>query len=118
MLFMMLLMVFPVLGLFLFTVLPLKSALLVYLVGTAVSIFLHRTMIRTQRLRVTSGSEGMVGRRVTVIAWNSDEGTVQCGSEIGSARLEHGGSLRTDSEGVVTGLRGLVLILRPFSAHD
>lgn len=116
MLLMMLIIAFPLIGIILFFVLPLKISLPVYIVGAAASIFYHRVMMRSQKLRVVTGHRGMIGRTATVISWQSDHGTVRCLSELWNARMEDGGSAAPGSRVLVVGVDRLNLVLRPVAS--
>jgi membrane-bound ClpP family serine protease len=113
---MILIMAFPLIGITLFFVLPLKISLPVYIFGTAVSIFYHRVMMRSQKLRVVTGHRGMIGRTATVMSWQSDHGTVRCLSEVWNARMEDGGSAAPGSQTLVVGVERLHLVLRPLGS--
>lgn len=117
MLLMMLIMAFPLIGITLFFVLPLKISLPVYIAGAAVSIFYHRVMMRSQKLRVVTGHRGMIGRTATVISWRSDHGTVRCLGEFWNARTEDGGSASPGSQTLVVGVDRLDLVLRPVASQ-
>lgn len=112
MILMMVVMAFPVIGLVLFFFLPWRTALLVYLVGSAVAIFYHRAMMGSQRRRVATGRKGMLGQTATVFSWQSDRGTVRCHGELWKARMEDGGPAVPGAEAVVVELDGLTLVLR------
>lgn len=114
---MMLVMALPVLGLLLFLFLPWKTALVLYVAGTAVALFYHRLMMKSMKLRVTTGRRGMIGREVVVISGSSGFHMVRCGDEIWKAELRGGGSLPPGSEAVVVGVRGLVLVLDPLPSQ-
>jgi membrane-bound ClpP family serine protease len=118
MLLMMLLMAFPVLGVALFFVTPWKVALPGYLAGTAIGVFYHLVMMKSRKIRVTTGHRGMVGQTATVITWGSAQGTVRCHGEIWKARTEHGGSMALGSEASVVDVKGLVLVVRPMGSQD
>jgi membrane protein implicated in regulation of membrane protease activity len=113
MLLMMLVMAFPVAGILLFLYLPWKTALVLYAAGTAGSAFYHTLMMRSQRMRVTTGRRGMLGRSAVVITRSGDSLLVRCEGEIWKAEVQGGGSLAPGSEGVVVGIRGLALVLEP-----
>jgi membrane protein implicated in regulation of membrane protease activity len=117
MLLMMLLMAFPLIGVFLFFVLPWKAALPAYLVGVAISVFYHRIMVKSRMIRVKTGRRGMIGRTATVVDWHQGEGTVRCHGEFWKARMESGRSASPGSEVFVVDLvEHLVLILRPLES--
>jgi len=81
MLAMLIVMLFPLLGLPLFWWLPLRVSLPVYVAGLAASALLHLAMRKASRLPVQTGAEGMIGRHAVVLAWAGGEGWVRCGVE-------------------------------------
>jgi membrane protein implicated in regulation of membrane protease activity len=112
MLWMMLVMVFPILGLFLFAFLPWSTALPVYLVGTALSGVLHLVMMRSQKLPVRTGRQGMVGRTAEVVAWDGASGRVRCHDELWRAVTENSERPVPGRSVTVTGVEGLTLVVR------
>lgn len=117
MLLMMLLMAFPLIGVFLFFVLSWKIALPAYLVGVAISVFYHRIMVKSRTIRVKTGRRGMIGCTATVVDWHQGEGMVRCHGEFWKARMENGRSVSPGSEVLVVNVvEHLVLILRPLES--
>jgi len=110
---MMVVMLFPLLGLALFWWLPLRASLPVYVAGLAVSALLHRAMMRAGRLPVRTGAEGMIGRHAVVLDWTGDEGWVRCGSEKWHAVVRTGEPEHVGDGVRVVGVDGLTLVVEP-----
>jgi membrane-bound serine protease (ClpP class) len=113
MLVMMLVMLFPLVGLALFYFLPLRAALPLYLAGLAASAFLHHAMRRAMRLQARTGREGMVGREAVVLSWAGDRGWVRCGPERWQAITRHGETVRAGGAARVVAVDGLTLVVEP-----
>jgi membrane-bound ClpP family serine protease len=112
MILMLLVMIFPVLGLGLFLWMPWTVALPVYLAGVVVSFFYHRAMRQSRRIPVRTGLPGMRGRSATVIDWAGNRGTVRCQDEIWSARSEDGRHLAPGARVEVVNPDRLILVVR------
>jgi membrane-bound ClpP family serine protease len=113
MLVMMVVMLFPVLGLALFYWLPLRAALPLYLAGLAASAILHLAMQGAMHLPVHTGREGMVGREAVVLSWAGAAGWVRCGPERWQAVAGHGETVRAGSAVRVVHVDGLTLVVEP-----
>ena len=106
-----LLMAMPFLGLLLFTILPLRSALSLYFVVLFFSAAFYFLMFRAMSAKVVSGKEGMVGKTCRALAPFDKNGKVAYGSEIWSAHsdvpIQAGQTVR------IIGLRDLVVLVEP-----
>jgi membrane-bound serine protease (ClpP class) len=111
MLVMMVVMLFPVLGLPLFAWLPLREALPAYAAGLAASAALHAAMRRAMRLPVRTGREGLIGRGAVVLSWAARGGWVRCGPERWRAVSRGGEALRPAERVRVVGVDGLTLVV-------
>lgn len=107
----MILMVFPLVGLLLFFVLPWPVALLWYLVGLLVSAVLHWVMMRTMRMPVRTGRRGMIGQQASVVSWRGDRGRVRCHDEIWWAVTSGAGELNAGERVRVVDVHGLTLLV-------
>lgn len=107
----MILMVFPLVGLLLFFVLPWPVALLWYLVGLLVSVGLHWVMMRTMRMPVRTGRRGMIGQQASVVSWRGDRGRVRCHDEIWWAVASGAGELNAGERVRVVDVDGLTLLV-------
>lgn len=113
MIFMMLVMSFPVLGLVLFYVLPLGTALPLYLLMLGISLPLHCLMMHAMRLPKRTGGEGMIGSAAGVLDWEQASGRVICRGEIWNAKTTEETSLVRGDKVVIEGVAGLTLTVRP-----
>jgi membrane protein implicated in regulation of membrane protease activity len=113
MIWMMLIMALPVLGLGLFFVLPLTAAVPLYLVLLSVSGAYHWLMMRALRLPPQVGPEKMIGSVVTVRKWKGNAGQVIWESEIWRAETAGGTVPASGDKVVIEGLSGLILSVRP-----
>lgn len=68
-------------------------------------------MMKSQKLRVTTGRRGMIGRVAVVISRPSDPPMVRCTGEIWRARLEGGGSVPPGTAAEVVAFEGLIPVL-------
>lgn len=111
MLVMMVVMLFPLLGLALFAWLPLRLSLPLYLAGLTASVLLHLAMARAQRLPVRTGREGLVGRTAQVEGWNGRAGWVRCGPERWRATTSTPTTLLAGDDVRVVAVRHLTLVV-------
>ncbi|MGD8897719.1 MAG: NfeD family protein [Acidobacteriota bacterium] len=111
MLVMMVVMLFPLLGLALFAWLPLRVALPLYLAGLGASALLHGAMTRARRLPVRTGSEGLIGRTAWVEGWNGQAGWVRCGPERWRAVTSTPAKLLAGDDVRVVDVRHLTLVV-------
>ncbi len=112
MIFMMLIMSFPVLGLILFYVLPLGTALPLYLLMLGVSLPLHCLMMRAMRLPKRAGGESMVGSAAGVLDWEGESGRVICRGEIWKAKATGETPLVRGDKVVIEDVAGLTLSVK------
>jgi membrane protein implicated in regulation of membrane protease activity len=115
---MMALMAMPLFGLGLFLLLPWQSALPIYVILLLNAGYYHRAMMKSRKLRVTTGREGMLGQDATVISWEASRGKVRCDGEIWSARTMSGTSLAPGTRMEIIDVQGLELIVRPPGRGD
>jgi membrane-bound ClpP family serine protease len=111
MLVMMVVMLFPLLGLALFAWLPLRLSLPLYLAGLGASALLHFAMARAQRFPVRTGREGLVGRTAQVEDWNGRSGWVRCGPERWRAVTSTPARLLAGDDVRVVDVRHLTLVV-------
>jgi membrane-bound ClpP family serine protease len=107
---MMIIMFSPVFALVLFWVLPFWTALPIYIPIFIFGFIVNVKMMKSMRLRVKTGSEGMIGKEAEVIEDIDPEGKVRVEDEIWAAtgkgkRFDAGKKVK------VVGVRGLVLIV-------
>ncbi len=112
MIFMMLVMSFPVLGLVLFYLLPLGTALPLYLLMLGISVPLHCLMMGAMRLPKRAGREGMIGLAAGVHDWEGDSGRVICKGEIWKAVATEGTPLVRGDKVNIENVSGLTLSVR------
>jgi membrane-bound serine protease (ClpP class) len=112
---MMLIMFLPVIGLVLFYVWPLSSALPTYLVLLFFSGIFHVLMRKSMKLPVATGASELIGLPVSVLSWKGPSGQVRVHGEVWEANTGDGKSLEDDEELVVAGIQGLTLIVEPRS---
>lgn len=107
---------FPLLGLFLFFLEPLSVALPAYLLGLAASVVLWRAALRSMRLPARTGSEALVGREVVVVAWTGGAGWVRCSGERWQAVVRGGQLVQLGEKLRVVAVDGLTLVVEPTRA--
>lgn len=81
-----LILLLPLFGLGLFTVLPFDAALPLYGIVLAISAFLYLVIGRTLRLPVQTGPEGMVGSEAEVVQKLNPRGVIRHRNELWSAQ--------------------------------
>jgi len=106
---MFIIMLFPLLGIGLFLVMPVPAALPLYVVGTGLAFLFHWAMMTSSRSRVTTGRRGMLGMNAEIVSWDGDSGEVRCHGEIWRARVAHVRTLRTGERVTVIACDGLTL---------
>lgn len=110
MVWMVLIMGLPLLGLALFLVCPWRVALLPYLTLVAVSGFFDRLMMHSMRVPACSGREEMIGSTAVVLDWEGGSGQVIWKGEIWQARGS--GPFARGESVVIGGLSGLILSVK------
>lgn len=113
MIWMMLAMAFPVLGIALFFVLPWTIALPVYLCGTVLSLAMHRAMHKSMKLPLRTGGERLVGESAEVLSWRGHEGRIRCDGESWHAWARNSADLRPGDRVEVLSLEGVTLKVAP-----
>jgi membrane-bound ClpP family serine protease len=113
MVWMMLVMSSPLLGLVLFFVLPLWTAMPIYVVLLAISGSCHWLMMRSMRLPAQMGREAMIGAVAVVLNWKGDAGQIRWNGEIWRAESLAGTPLQKWDRVVIDGLSGLTVFVRP-----
>ena len=113
MIWMMIIMFLPVLGLGLFLILPLWSALPLYLILFAISGSCHWLMMRSMQLPPQLGHEKMIGSVATVLNWTGDRGQVIWNGEIWREVARHGAAVASGDKVVIEGLSGLTAFVKP-----
>lgn len=113
MIIMLILMVAPLLALPVFWLLPAGQAVVIYLVGLALSGWMFWLMRRNKKNRVVTGREGLIGRNTKVIA-RLGEGTrvtytLRVEGELWIARSSV--NLQPGENVVITGIQGNTLIV-------
>jgi membrane protein implicated in regulation of membrane protease activity len=111
MLVMMVVMLFPLLGLTLFAWLPLRLSLPLYIAGLGASALLHHAMRRAGQLPARTGREGLVGRTAQVERWDGQAGWVRCGPERWRATTSTPTTLLAGDDVRVVDLRDLTLVV-------
>lgn len=109
---MLLIMAMPVLGLILFELWPLSTALPIYIVLTAISLVFDVIMIRAMRRRARTGFEEMLGNHARVLSWQGSGGKVTCHGEIWSARSREPENWEKGQDALIEQVEGLVLVVR------
>jgi membrane protein implicated in regulation of membrane protease activity len=75
----------PIFGLPVFWFFPFKTALILYLVICAISLFLYYRIFQAMHARVCTGQEGMLGKTAVVIRTINPEGKIKYAAEIWKA---------------------------------
>jgi membrane-bound ClpP family serine protease len=107
------LVLFPLLGLLLFFLEPLRLAFPAYLLGLAASAVLWRAALRSRRLPVHTGREALVGREVVVVEWTGSAGWVRCGGERWHAVVRGRQPVQLGDMLRVVAVDGLTLVVEP-----
>lgn len=112
MIWMMVIMSFPVFGLALFRVAPLGIALPVYLSVTAISGVCHWLMMRAMRLPPQMGSQRMSGSVVRVLQWKGTKGQIAWNDEIWAAEVSRGNAPVEGDPVIIDRVSGLTVFVR------
>jgi membrane-bound ClpP family serine protease len=113
MLIMMILMFSPILGLFLFVILPFWTALQIYIPVLLFGAFVNFKMMKSMKLKVQTGVEEMIGEEAVVIENIDPEGKVKIMDEIWKATAK-GNTFQKGVKVEVIGARGLTLVVGDF----
>ncbi len=97
----------PVIGLIVFWIWPLSTALPVYLVILSLSGLVYFALMRAMHRPVVTGKEGLMGKSVDVIDMSGHNGHVRFQGEIWQAFSED--SLHEGNKASVIGMDGLTL---------
>jgi membrane protein implicated in regulation of membrane protease activity len=106
-------MAFPILGILLFFVLPLREALPIYLVFTSVSALCHWAMMHSMKQPACMGDRAMIGSIGVVLRWEGRTGQINWRDEIWQAETTDGRRLAPGDRVLVDHLSGLTLAVRP-----
>lgn len=101
-----LILLLPLFALPLFWVLPLHTAVPLYLSVLGISLFLYFKVFKAMMIPVRTGLEGMLGKIAVVIEDIDPEGKIEYAGEIWDAESKDGPLLRSEHVRV-TGIRGL-----------
>jgi membrane-bound serine protease (ClpP class) len=113
MIWMMLFMAFPVVGLALFYLFPWQTALPYYVLGCAISVLLNWVMMRAMKLPVRTGIEGLIGKHANVIEWEGQVGRVRCGGESWTAMADRHLNLHPGDRVRIMRVEGVTLEIEP-----
>lgn len=113
MIWMVIIMTLPLTGIGLFFVLPMETALPLYLILLAVSGAHHWLMMRSMRLPGQTGPEKMVGSKAVVHDWEGQSGRVIYGGETWRAKTSSSKTFAQEDEVLICGLSGLTLFVKP-----
>lgn len=107
-----LVMVFPVAGILLFFLLPLREALPTYIAFTGASGLCHWAMMHSMRMPARTGGDAMIGTTGMVVRWDGRRGQVKWRNEIWQAESNNESSLASGDQVVIDSLSGLILTVR------
>jgi len=103
----------PVLGLIVFLMFPLSTAIFLYTFLLLFSAGFYYLVFNAMRARVVTGKEGMIGQTCQVLTTLDKKGKVTYGNEVWFAEST---SLVEPGEGVrIVGFRDLILLVEPTS---
>jgi len=108
----------PVFALPVFWFLPFATALSVYLVVSGVSLLIYLLVFKAMRLRPMVGKEAMLGKTGVVIKDIAPEGKIEYACEIWNARVPSGKKFSVGDTVVITGFRGLDVIVKEASGRE
>ena len=112
-----LLMIAPFLALLLFYYFPLEAALPIYIAILIVSGFCYVIMVRTRRVKVSTGREAMIGREGVVIKDIAPKGKIELNGELWTAETR-GETIAAGNRVKVLEAEGLVLIVEPLDGNE
>jgi membrane protein implicated in regulation of membrane protease activity len=107
----------PVFGLSVFWFFPFNTALVVYLIICAGSLFLYYKVFRALASRVCTGKEAMLGKTAVVIRNIDPEGKIQYATEIWRATAR-GKTFLKGEKVIITGVLGLSLLVAEAPAEN
>ncbi len=96
-----------------FSVVPLRVAIPIYLAGLVAALACHHLMLAAKRKRVLTGSEGMVGSPAVVLFRGEEGVEVRCHGERWSAEWSGPEAPRPGDRVTVVAVRGLRLLVHP-----
>ena len=102
-----LILLMPVIGLIVFWIWPLSTALPVYLVILSLTGLVYFALTRAMHRPVVTGKEGLIGKSVDVIDMSGHSGHVRFQGEIWQAFSED--SLQKGNKATIVGVKGLTL---------
>ena len=106
----------PVFALPVFWLLPLKPALVVYIIIWAVSLFLYYKVFQALHAKVCTGTEAMVGKKAVVIRNIDPEGKIRYATEIWRATAR-GKTFLEGEKVIISGVLGLNLLVTEVPAE-
>lgn len=112
-----LLMIAPFLALLLFYYFPLEAALPIYIAILIVSGFCYVIMVRTRRVKVSTGREAMIGREGVVIKDIAPKGKIELNGELWTAETR-GETIAAGKKVKIVEADGLVLIVEPLDGAE
>jgi len=102
----------PIFGLPVFWIFPLKTALILYLIILALSLFLYFKIFQAMRTKVRNGQAAMLGKTGVVLQNIDPEGKIKYATEIWNAVAE-GKKLLEGEKVVISGFaHGLRVIVK------
>ena len=107
----------PIFGLPVFWFFPFKTALIIYLIVCAVSLFLFYKIFRAMRAMVYNGMEAMLGKTAVAIQEIDPEGKIKYATEIWNA-VTQGQKISQGEEVVINGFSGMSLFVLPVSVKQ
>jgi len=107
----------PIFGLPVFWFFPFKTALILYLVICAISLFLYFKIFQAMHARVRTGQEGMLGKTAVVIRTINPEGKIKYATETWNA-IADGKKFLENETVVISGFSyGLRIIVKEVSVE-
>jgi len=101
----------PIFGLPVFWLFPFKTALILYLIICAISLFLYCKVIQAMRAKIRIGMEAMLGKTAVVVQEIDPEGKIKYATEIWNA-MAQGQKILEGEKVVINGFSGMSLIVQ------
>jgi len=99
--------IMPILGIAIFWILPMSIALPIYLIILTLSILIYNSLLHAMHTPVTTGIQGLIGHKATVLDSINPEGHVKIHGEIWNAVSSN--VLRRGEKVDIVGVEGLTL---------